>query len=326
MGETCCCCCKLKIGVLLIFITDIVGLICHIINCIIIAQAKSNIEQVYKDIAQYIVDNKIDLEGITLDDIDNLLKASLNFLLAVPIILVVLVYFVRCVMFIAMKVKKQNYQFRQVVSTVRMVTTLIQLLLALALIIGLIIMLIKSKLILFLINVPGVICYILIFLWTLCFDIYYSCVYRRYYRKSEHKRNGANGKVQKHNGPDLDSSRANLYKAQLQHQQFPPPNQLYQMPPNGQYPNMMQNIPMYNYPNQQMMPPQAFYGNTPGLQNMGMPQQLQQQQYQQQPQKQQQQMPNQGQKQQQQAIQQQQQQPNQQQQQQPKHKKQPKVL
>jgi len=59
----------------------------------------------------------------------------------------------------------------------------------LAAIIGLIILLKKSYLILTFINVPGIVVYSLVLIWVLAIDIYFSCVYHKYYKKGLEKSN-----------------------------------------------------------------------------------------------------------------------------------------
>ena len=88
-------------------------------------------------------------------------------------------------MFAIMKAKKKTKELRNYQYIVRLTTTIAQLLLELSVIIGMILILQKSKLVLFVVNIPGAVCYILIFLWTLCFDIYHSCVHKRYWQKAK---------------------------------------------------------------------------------------------------------------------------------------------
>lgn len=61
-----------------------------------------------------------------------------------------------------------------------MSTTVLQILLEVALIIALVVLLIQSKFYLFLVNIPALACYAIMLLWALIFDIYYSCIYKRY--------------------------------------------------------------------------------------------------------------------------------------------------
>lgn len=89
---------------------------------------------------------------------------------------------------------------------VRLATTIVQILLELSVIIGMILILQKSKLVLFVVNIPGAVCYIIIFLWALCFDIYHSCVHKRYWQKAKSKMDKKEFKSL-HNTQDFDSSR-----------------------------------------------------------------------------------------------------------------------
>ena len=109
-----------------------------------------------------------------------------------------------------------------------MTTTVIEILLCVALIIGLIIMLQKAKLIIFFVNIPGIVCYILILIWTLAFDIYYSCVFKRYAVKGEHK----GDKKAKFHDMSQDTSRIQIFNPNQPHL-----NQ--QLPYNGQQPMPM---------------------------------------------------------------------------------------
>jgi len=59
----------------------------------------------------------------------------------------------------------------------------------LAAIIGLIILLKKSFLVLWFVNIPGIIVYSLVLVWVLAIDIYFTCVYHKYYKKTIEKEN-----------------------------------------------------------------------------------------------------------------------------------------
>ena len=153
------------------------------------------------------IDNKINVSGLTLMDLKNMLDSTLDFLLAAPIILVVGIFLPRIVMFVLMKVGKNNKRFRNYQYIVRLTTTIAQILLELSVIVGMIIILQKSQLVLFIVNIPGAICYILIFLWTLCFDIYHSCVHKRYWDKAKSKMDKKNGVASLSKSLDFDSTR-----------------------------------------------------------------------------------------------------------------------
>lgn len=112
MGKTCCCCFSLKAGVAIIFVIDILAFISHIINIIIIARVRGDLTTLYEKIAQYVIDNKIHVSGLTLMDLKNMLDATLDFLLAAPIILVVGIFLPRIVMFAIMKAGKNNKKLR----------------------------------------------------------------------------------------------------------------------------------------------------------------------------------------------------------------------
>jgi len=69
----------------------------------------------------------------------------------------------------------------------RLSTNLILILLCLAIIIGLGIILSKSNNILYPLNVPGIVAYVLILLFFLIFDIYYSCIFKRFWDNAKEK-------------------------------------------------------------------------------------------------------------------------------------------
>lgn len=119
-----------------------------------------------------------------------MLYSSLDLMIAIPALLITLVFFPRIVMFIIMRKWKSDYKKRLLAYRVRMTTTLLHIALNLCCIIGLIIMLVKASGLIFFVNVPGIVVYILILVWILAADIYYSCVFNRYYKKKADKTPG----------------------------------------------------------------------------------------------------------------------------------------
>ena len=190
---TCCCCCNLKLGVILIFVTDIIGFILHVVNIILIVQERN--KYIGKNDAETSVSISYGYTRVSISySIDSytydLMKTSFDFLIAVPVIMLVL-YATRIGMFIAMRVLQKKYSFRRIVYRVRMSTTLVLIFLSLATIIGLGVIVNKNYYYkLYNINVTAIGCYVVIFFWSLAFDIYHSCVYMRYHGKTKGVKDG----------------------------------------------------------------------------------------------------------------------------------------
>ena len=124
--------------------------------------------------------------SISIEQLFDYFTKMFDVLLGAAIGMAFSVYFPRIPMFCVMKCSR-SHSYRKMAYKIRMSTTVIQILLEVALIIALVVLLIQSKFYLFLVNIPAVACYGIMLLWALAFDIYYSCIYKRYMNEGNYE-------------------------------------------------------------------------------------------------------------------------------------------
>jgi len=109
---------------MLILICDILALISYIINAILVARVKSDDMELYKNIADYIASNPSVMENEMID-LESITYASLDMMIAIPSLMICLVFFPRLIIYIYMRNQKDGYSRRRITSIVRIVTTVI---------------------------------------------------------------------------------------------------------------------------------------------------------------------------------------------------------
>lgn len=110
MGETCCCCCKLKTGILIIFILDVISCISYIINLAIVANLKANWDNVEQIIGDALLENNYDPSSdMSIFEILDLAEVAIDLMLAIPCIQICLVFLPRLFSFIYLKMNIKDY-------------------------------------------------------------------------------------------------------------------------------------------------------------------------------------------------------------------------
>ena len=82
-----------------------------------------------------------------------------------------------------MRKNKQEFNLRDSAYKIRLFTMILEIFWLVGMVIGLIIITIQCV-IAIAFSILGIVGYILLFVWILSFDIYYTCVLKRYYDKS----------------------------------------------------------------------------------------------------------------------------------------------
>ncbi|CDW87347.1 UNKNOWN [Stylonychia lemnae] len=175
----------MRTGVMLILICDILALVSYIINAVLAARVRDDKQAIIENALKYIMDNKVSFPFDL--DLEKLVYNSLDLMIGISSLMAGIVFFPRVVVYIYMRNEKDGYSRRKITSYVRVVTLVLQILMLLSAIIGLIILLKQSYLIISFINIPGIVAYSLVLVWVLAFDIYFSCVYHKYYKKGFNK-------------------------------------------------------------------------------------------------------------------------------------------
>eukprot|EP00347_Sterkiella_histriomuscorum_P009257 403341901 len=182
-------------------IIDLLALIAHAASCILIKRARDDTMKLGENLFDTVKKYEVNIYEVDWDLVQVLVYASLDLMLAIAALLVTIVFLPRLIMYVAIRVKKTQYSRRQVAYRVRLVTLVLHILLCLACIIGLIVCMVKTQKLTSFIAIPGVVVYSLLLGWILSFDIYYCCVYKRYYEKSK-KKLPLEDKVQKYSAAD----------------------------------------------------------------------------------------------------------------------------
>ena len=122
-SEKCCCCCKMRTGIMLILICDILALISYIINAILVARLKDDEYQLLRLITDYLMDHQDAIEEEI--DLRAIAYASLDMMIAIPSLMICIVFFPRLVVYIYMRNQKDGYSRRRIMSLVRIITTVL---------------------------------------------------------------------------------------------------------------------------------------------------------------------------------------------------------
>eukprot|EP00347_Sterkiella_histriomuscorum_P021292 403334516 len=210
MGDTCCGCFRLKTGILMLTIIDLLALVSHIANCILIKRARDDTQKLGEKLFETAKELEVNIFDVDWKQVEDLIYVSLDLMTAIAALLVALVFFPRLIMYVAIRMKKTEYSRRSVAYKVRLVGTILHVLLCLACMIGLIVCMMKTSKLTSFIAIPGIIVYSLLLVWVLAFDIYYCCVYKRYFEKSK-KKLAPEDKVQKYSTQG-DQSIDHLYQ------------------------------------------------------------------------------------------------------------------
>eukprot|EP00347_Sterkiella_histriomuscorum_P012985 403366456 len=272
MTQRCCGCCKLKRAVLIIFILDIIGLASFFFTISQANRRRNNKDEEWKLISDYIIERKPDITGLDFEELSGMLDDILNLLLAIPILILVLVYIPRVLIYIKMKCKHADVAWRLRAYKIRVFTTVMLILLEVAVIIGCGILLGKSKTLLAPQAVPAIVGYLISLIYDICFDIYFCVIYKRYHNQGlikQQKRQFGNrqqigqdqyGNIQ--NYPQMYMADGNTMGGNIQQQMAvagPYGPQYNQQAQIGYPANMVHGMPIYQegqpQPGYQMYPP-----------------------------------------------------------------------